>query len=110
MGGLLIKQALINANNNPRYAQIKSSTTGLAFFATPHGGGNKVLVSIGGIVAKVAISMGFQKGDNVLETLKDGNIFSDIMAEHFRHQLLSYKIVSFWGVRDSVSCLEHFAR
>jgi alpha-beta hydrolase superfamily lysophospholipase len=34
IGGLLIKQALINAHNNPKYTPIKNATTGLAFFAT----------------------------------------------------------------------------
>jgi triacylglycerol esterase/lipase EstA (alpha/beta hydrolase family) len=40
MGGLLIKQALISAHNNPDYTPIKDATTGLAFFATPHHGGD----------------------------------------------------------------------
>jgi triacylglycerol esterase/lipase EstA (alpha/beta hydrolase family) len=103
MGGLLIKQALINAYNNPKYTPIKDATTGLAFFATPHHGGNRVLVSLGSVVAKIATAMGFQKGDDVLETLKKGSIFSDIMQEHWRHQLLKYDIISFWGALDKVS-------
>jgi triacylglycerol esterase/lipase EstA (alpha/beta hydrolase family) len=40
MGGLLIKQALITAHNNPKYTSIKDATTGLAFFATSHNGGD----------------------------------------------------------------------
>lgn len=88
MGGLLIKQALINAHNNPKYTPIKDATTGLVFFATPHHGGDWVLVSLGGIVAKIATAMGFQKGDDVLETLKSGSTFSAIMEEHWRHHLL----------------------
>ena len=103
MGGLLIKQALINAHNNPKYTPIKDATTGLAFFATPHHGGDWMLVSLGGIVAKIATTVGFQKGDDVLETLKKGSIFSDIMQEHWRHQLLKYDIISFWGALDNVS-------
>ena len=103
MGGLLIKQALINAHNNPKYTSIKESTTGLAFFATPHKGGNGLLVSLGGLVAEIAIAMGFQKGDDVVETLKDGSIFSDIMQEHWRHHLFEYDIISFWGALDNVS-------
>jgi hypothetical protein len=43
MGGLLIKQALINA-----HTPIKDATTGLAFSATPHNGGDWMLVSLGG--------------------------------------------------------------
>jgi len=104
MGGLLIKQALINAHNNPKYTPIKDATTGLAFFATPHHGADWLLVSLAGVVAKIATSVGFQKGDDVLETLKNGSIFSEIMQEHWRHQLLKYDIISFWGALDNVSC------
>src|SRR5436305_11016561 len=50
---------------------------------------------------------GFQKGDDVLETLKDGSIFTDILHEHWRHQLLKYDIVSFWGAMDNVSTIGH---
>lgn len=103
MGGLLIKQALINAHNNPKYTSIKEATTGLAFFATPHHGGNQMFVSLGSVVAKIATTAGFQKGDDVLETLKNGSIFSEIMQEHWRHQLLKYDIISFWGATDKVS-------
>jgi triacylglycerol esterase/lipase EstA (alpha/beta hydrolase family) len=103
MGGLLIKQALVNAHNNPKYTPIKDATTGLAFFATPHHGGDWKLVSLGGLAAKIATAVGFQKGDDVLETLKEGSIFSDIVQEHWRHQLLRYDIISFWGALDSVS-------
>jgi triacylglycerol esterase/lipase EstA (alpha/beta hydrolase family) len=102
MGGLLIKQALINAHNNPKYTPIKDATTGLAFFATPHDGGDRMLVSLGGMVAKIATALGFQKGDDVLETLKSGSIFSEIMQQHWRHQLLKYEFISFWGAVDEV--------
>ena len=97
MGGLLIKQALINAHNNPKYMPIEDATTRLAFFATPHRRGDWMLV------AKIATAVGFQKGDDVLETLKNGGIFSEIMQEHWRHQLLNYDIISFWGALDKVS-------
>ena len=102
MGGLLIKQALINAHNNPKYTPIKDATTGLAFFATPHKGGDRMLVSLGGMVAKIATALGFQKGDDVLETLKSGSIFSEIMQHHWRHQVLKYDFISFWGAVDEV--------
>ncbi len=103
MGGLLIKQALINAHNNPKYASIKDSTKGLAFFATPHNGGDWRLVTLGGVVVKIATAVGFQKGDDVVETLKDESIFSVIMQDHWRHQLFNYNIISFWGALDNVS-------
>jgi hypothetical protein len=103
IGGLLIKQALINAHNNPKYMWIKVATTGLVFFATPHHGRDTTLVSLGGVVAEIATAIGYQKGDDVLETLKSGSIFSEIMQKHWRHQLLKYDIISFWGALDKVS-------
>lgn len=102
LGGLLIKQALINAHNNERFTPIKDATVGLAFFATPHNGGDQTLVKMGDAVAKVAISLGFKRGDNILETLKSGSIFTD-MQEHWRHQLLNYDIRSFWGTLDNIA-------
>lgn len=103
MGGLLVKQALINAHNNKKYMSIKGATRGLAFFATPHNGGDSKLVSLGKLTSKIATKAGFQKGDDVLEVLKSGSMFSDLMQEHWRHQLLEYDLVSFWGGLDSVS-------
>jgi triacylglycerol esterase/lipase EstA (alpha/beta hydrolase family) len=82
IGGLLIKQALINTHNNPKYTPIKDTTTGLVFFATPHHGGDWMLVSLGGVVTKITTAVGFQKGDDVLETLKNRSIFLEIMQEH----------------------------
>ncbi|KAI8721955.1 NACHT domain-containing protein [Fusarium sp. LHS14.1] len=102
LGGLLIKQSLINAHNNEKYEDIKDVTQGLAFFATPHDGGKQSLVNIGKIAAKIALELGFQRGDNILETLKSGSMFSDLMHEHWRHRLLQYPIVSFWGAFDTV--------
>ncbi|KAK0649694.1 hypothetical protein B0T16DRAFT_136083 [Cercophora newfieldiana] len=102
LGGLLIKQALVNAHNNPKYRPIKEATRGIAFFATPHNGGNRMLVGIGGIAARIALDLGFQKGDNIIEMLRDGGLFSDMMQELWRQQLLAYNIVTFWGSLDSI--------
>jgi len=79
LGGLLINQALIKAHNNPNYMPIKDATTGLAFFATLHHVGNSLLVSLGGVATKIAVGVGFQKGNDVLEALKSGSIFSEII-------------------------------
>ncbi|KAF7173966.1 hypothetical protein CNMCM6106_008069 [Aspergillus hiratsukae] len=102
LGGLLIKQALINAHNNEKYTPIKDATVGLAFFATPHDGADETLVKLGNAAAKLAESLGFRKGDNILETLKSGSIFTDIMQDNWRHQLPNYDIRSFWGTLDDI--------
>ncbi|KAI0542077.1 hypothetical protein GGR58DRAFT_453892 [Xylaria digitata] len=102
LGGLLIKQALINAFNNEKYEQVRLATKGLAFFATPHDGGNKTLISIGSVAAKIAIGLGFQKGDNILEALDNRSLFTDLMHEHWKQRLLDFNIVSFWGTLDEI--------
>ncbi|KAI1416756.1 hypothetical protein F5Y13DRAFT_204139 [Hypoxylon sp. FL1857] len=102
MGGLLIKQALINAHNNSKYTSIKDVTRGLVFFATPHFGADGTPLTLGNTTVKIAELLGFQKGQNILETLQRNSIFSDIMQEHWRHQLEQYHIVSFWGTHDKI--------
>jgi hypothetical protein len=103
LGGLLLEQALVNAHNNPKYTHIKDATAGLAFFATPHNGGNPKLLTLGNITSKIARGTGFEQNKDVLETLKDDSIFTGILQEHWRQQILQYQIVSFWGSDDSVS-------
>ncbi|CAI6044566.1 unnamed protein product, partial [Clonostachys chloroleuca] len=66
MGGLLIKQALINAKSNARFQDIKDATYGLCFFATPYGGDERTTVRLGRSLANTAIRAGFKKGDNVV--------------------------------------------
>jgi hypothetical protein len=102
MGGLLVKQALINAHSNPKYTPIKVATSGLAFFATPHNGGDWKAVKLGTLASRIATTAGFQQGDDIMEVLKSGSMFSNIMQEHWRHRLLEYDIVSFWGALDNV--------
>lgn len=62
MGGLLIKQALVNASINPFYRPIMDAATGIAFFATPHYGASEILVRVGSLSSRLATKLGFQKG------------------------------------------------
>jgi hypothetical protein len=61
------------------------------------------MVNAGSMAASIAIYFGFQKGDNILETLDKGTIFTDVLKEGWRQQFEQYKIVSFWGNKDTVS-------
>ncbi|KAF6231705.1 hypothetical protein HO173_010007 [Letharia columbiana] len=103
LGGILVQQALVNAHNNPRYTRIRTSTTGLVFFGTPHDGGNKSLVALGSAAARVASTLHLQSSNAVIETLKSGSLFTDLLGEQWRHQLESYQLVSFWeGIGNTV--------
>lgn len=109
----------MNAHNNKRYEEIlkatygqelriyetnaKSCRTGLAFFATPHNGGRDDLVAFGAIVSNLATFLGWKKGDNIIQTLQSGSLYSDILQDHWRHRLGQFDIVSFRGTLDNVS-------
>lgn len=79
----------------------KQIRTGLVFFGTPHDGGDKSLVALGSAAARVATKLHVQPSSDIVEALKSGSLFSDILQEHWRQQLLSYQIISFWeGIGD----------
>ncbi|KAM7192624.1 hypothetical protein V8F33_008235 [Rhypophila sp. PSN 637] len=101
MGGLLIKQVLVNASIDPFYRPIANATTGIAFFGTPHRGARKLLVSLGGFASRVASRFRFQRGrGDVIKTLEAGGLFEDLLQEQWKPHLLRYDIVSFWGSKD----------
>jgi hypothetical protein len=62
-----------------------------------------MLVSLGSKAATIAHHLGFQKGDHLLQALETGSMFLDVHREHLRHQLFDYRIISFWGIHDTVS-------
>ncbi|KAI0419146.1 hypothetical protein F5X98DRAFT_335341 [Xylaria grammica] len=104
LGGLLIKQALVNAHDNKHYADIESSVKGLAFFSTPHEGGNvqSAKVKLGFAAARIAESLGFNSNDSIVQALTPGSLFGDFLREAFRHQLENYLIVSFWEKKSTI--------
>ena len=79
-------------------------STGLVFFGTPHAGGNDGLVALGSVAARIAQSIHLQPSSDIVETLKKGSLFTDVLAEHWRQQLESYLIISFWESIGDVSC------
>lgn len=79
-------------------------STGLVFFGTPHAGGKDGLVALGSVAAGIAQSIRLQPSSDIVETLKKGSLFTDVLTEHSRHQLESYLIVSFWEGTGDVSC------
>ena len=126
LGGILVEQALINACQNKTYRHIYDATYSLiypssfqvltenpraclAFFGTPHEGGSGGMVTAGKTATKLALWLGFQKGDNIIEALDKGSMFTDIHKEHFRHQFESYLMVSFWGDKDTVCFTSNLA-
>ncbi|KAL4778595.1 hypothetical protein BJX76DRAFT_342832 [Aspergillus varians] len=94
LGGLVVKQALLNAHEDRKYTSIRTDTCGLVFFGTPHRGAKGV--ELGRIAANVAkfISKGHAKND-LLHSLEENSLFTRQMSSRFRQQLEDYQIVSF---------------
>jgi hypothetical protein len=87
-------QALLNAKEDPKYTAIRSATSGLVFFGTPHRGAKAV--ELGKIAARVArfVSKGHASND-LLDCLEHNSLFTRQMTDRFRHQLEDYRVVSF---------------
>lgn len=114
LGGLLIKQALflaycrrsVREDGTPGmeegWKSILTSLSGLVFFATPHSGGRRSLVSLGRITSKLATILGIKKGDDLFDVLDKDGLFSSIMQEVWQPYMVECKILSFWGTFDQV--------
>ncbi|KAI9767029.1 MAG: hypothetical protein M1840_005988 [Geoglossum simile] len=94
LGGLVIKQALLNAHENPQYTAIRTATFGLVFFGCPHHGAKGV--ELGMVAATLAKFVSNGRASNeLLESLRDNSLFTKEMSDRFSHQLLDYRVVSF---------------
>jgi hypothetical protein len=95
LGGLVVKQALLNAFEDPHYSSIYRATFGLVFFACPHQGANGVsLAALMGTIVK-AFSTG-TVNNQILTDLSRNSMVTEEMADRFRHQLERYRVVSFF--------------
>ena len=93
LGGLLVKQALVEAKINPLYTCIKASTYGLVFFATPHSGGNRA--GVADSAAKLCSALTGQAKNSLLETLEKASLLNEISKDHFRPQSGDYEVLTF---------------
>ena len=93
LGGLLVKQALVEAKANPRYHCLKASTHGLVFFATPHRGGEGAVVAEA--AAKICSAFTGQPKNQLLNSLKRKSLITELSSDQFRLQLDDYEVLSF---------------
>ncbi|ORY01196.1 hypothetical protein BCR34DRAFT_442403, partial [Clohesyomyces aquaticus] len=90
LGGLVIKQALVLAKqNNIVYGNICSCTRAIAFFATPHKGGNGA--SLSDRVASVTAFITGNRRNDILKILNpDSKHLANLTAD-FSHQYEDYQ-------------------
>ncbi|KAH6881069.1 hypothetical protein B0T10DRAFT_551364 [Thelonectria olida] len=94
LGGLVVKEALVEATLDVSYKSIVEATRLLVFFATPHQGGN--YASVGDVAAKI-VSAGLLKPSNdLLDALKQHSNEATRRFEQSRHLYERCLVVSFF--------------
>lgn len=94
LGGIIVKRALVEAKLDGTYEAIRNATYGIAFFGTPHQGGN--FAKLGDIVASIMRGVLQNPKNTFIEALKKDSLFSDTLIDDFRHQLEDYYVLSFY--------------
>ena len=103
LGGILVKQALVNAHANPKHKNIIDSTFALVFMGTPHSGPtNNSKIAFGKVCAKVVEKVYGSATNDLIQAVENGSLFSDILKENWRHQLERYQIISCYETVNEV--------
>ena len=76
------------------YGLISAATYGIAFFATPHRGGN--FAALGDIASTIVRGVLRNPNNTFMEALKSDSLFAESIIEDFRHQLEDYHVLSFY--------------
>lgn len=97
LGGIVVKRALVEAKLDDSYKSIREATYGIAFFGTPHQGGN--FAKLGEIAASITRGVLRNPSNTFMEALKKDSLFSDTLVGDFRHQLEDYYVLSFFETR-----------
>jgi hypothetical protein len=98
LGGIIVKRALVEAKLDDTYKAIRDATYGIAFFGTPHQGGN--FAKLGDIAASIVRGVLNNPKNTFMEALKKDSLFSDTLVDDFRHQLEDYYVLSFYETRQ----------
>ncbi len=88
-------QALVEAQlNDVEYGAIGTATCGLAFFGTPHHGGE--YAELGSVAANIFRCVARSVPNSFLDSLRANSLYAAHLADDFRHRLRHYRILSFF--------------
>ena len=87
-------QALVQARLSKKYHTLREATYGIAFFATPHQGGN--YAQLGDIIAKLAKGILGTPSNTFMESLKEDGLYSKELVGNLRDELDDLYILSFY--------------
>ncbi|GKZ29449.1 hypothetical protein AbraIFM66950_004857 [Aspergillus brasiliensis] len=94
LGGIVVKEALVQAKLSATYGSICTSTFGIAFFGTPHRGTH--LARVGGVAAKIVRAILGTASNTLLKALSKGSLYALELSANFDKLLENYKYLSFY--------------
>ncbi|PYH97579.1 kinesin [Aspergillus ellipticus CBS 707.79] len=94
LGGIVVKEALVQAKLSVSYGSICTSTFGITFFGTPHRGTH--LARVGGVAAKLVRTILGSSSNTLLKALTKGNLYSRELSSNFDKLLENYQYLSFY--------------
>ncbi|OJJ41230.1 hypothetical protein ASPWEDRAFT_731886 [Aspergillus wentii DTO 134E9] len=94
LGGILVKEALVQAKLGEAYYSIYTATFGIAFFGTPHRG--SPLARVGDVVAKVVRTVLRNPSNTFLNALKKDDLYANELSSNFQQLLENYRYLNFY--------------
>ncbi|GKZ47865.1 hypothetical protein AbraIFM66951_011440 [Aspergillus brasiliensis] len=94
LGGIVVKEALVQAKLSATYGSICTSTFGIAFFGTPHRGTH--LARVGGVAAKIVRAILGTASNTLLKALSKGSLYALELSANFDKLLENYRYLSFY--------------
>jgi hypothetical protein len=88
---------LVQAKLDDTCTSIRTATYGIAFFGTPHQGGN--FAKLGEIASTIMRGVLRNPKNTFMEALKKDSLFADDLIQDFRQQLEDYYVLSFFETR-----------
>jgi len=99
LGGLIVKRAMVQAQQSRTYERLLKSVYGLVFFATPHRGGNNT--ELGDIAARIARFVVRTESNSYLEALRSNTFFAEALRYDFRNRQEDFLILTFYETRPT---------
>ncbi|KAL3480031.1 hypothetical protein BJX99DRAFT_254916 [Aspergillus californicus] len=94
LGGILIKEALVQAKLGNTCGSIRTATYGIAFFGTPHRGSH--LAKMGETVAKAVRAFLRTPNNTFINALKEDDLYANELSANFQQLLEDYKYINFY--------------
>ncbi|KAL2816120.1 hypothetical protein BJX63DRAFT_430412 [Aspergillus granulosus] len=94
LGGIVVKEALVQAKLGAIYDSIRTATYGIAFFGTPHRGSH--LAKMGETVAKAVRAFLRTPNNTFINALKENDLYANELSANFQQLLEDYQYINFY--------------